>query len=241
MIKCISPLRISFMGGRTDFPAFYREEEGFTVSTTIDKYIHLTLSEAKGVLLEQESAEHVDSVAQLKNRLVKHILSSYGIENNIGIHVKSDTPTGTGLGSSSSLTVALIKALQRKKYESALSPSALAEKACDIEINELGANTGKQDQYAAAFGGMNAFSFLSTGEVKVSPIRSNHTSSLEMATQIFYTGISRDGSKILEVERKSSDVSKNSLRKMRDLAKLFYQEINTGGDLKTMGQILDEG
>ncbi len=241
MIHCKSPLRISFMGGRTDFPSFYQEEDGFVVSTTIDKHVSLTVEDSQGVQLEQEATEQVELVSDLKNSLVRHVLRSYGIEKNIGIHIKSDTPTGTGLGSSSSLTVALIKALQVKTKGNVLSNTELAEKACHIEINELGCNTGKQDQYAAAFGGLNAFTFLATGEVKVDSLQSQHAQSLEMATQLYYTGISRDGTKILEAERKTTEVAKDSLRRMADLAREFYKELKEGGDLLNLGRILDEG
>lgn len=229
------------MGGRTDFPSFYEEEEGFTVSSTIDKYISLSLNEEDGVRLKQESSEHVERTKDLKNDLVRHILTSYKIENNIGIYAKSDTPTGTGLGSSSSFTVALIKALQKKVNGAPLSASELAEKACDIEIRVLGSNTGKQDQYAAAFGGLNAFRFLSSGVVETEPIQSKHTNNLEAAVQLYYTGQSRDGAKILDHERRPTTDTKGRLRRMRDLAKHFYQELKEGGDISVMGKILDEG
>jgi D-glycero-alpha-D-manno-heptose-7-phosphate kinase len=239
MIQCISPLRISFMGGRTDFPSFYHEEEGFVVSTTIDKYIHLSIDDGKGILLSQQGeSEIVTDVEALKNNLVKEILKEYGAKN-LAITATSDTPSGTGLGSSSSFTVALLRALHLKYKKQNLSAQQVAELASTIEIERLGSNTGKQDQYAAAFGGFNAFRFLPNGKVEVKKVKSDHLQKLESSICVFYTGISRDGSKILESERGST--SKQALQGMRDLAKVFYQEITTSADIQSLGEILHTG
>ncbi|MDD5646592.1 MAG: GHMP kinase, partial [Candidatus Bipolaricaulis sp.] len=173
MIISRTPLRISFAGGGTDIPAFYRDHEGAVVSTAIDKSIYLFVNPKfdRRIRVSYSITEVVDSVDELRHELVRESLKAVGIRAGIEIASISDVPAhGTGLGSSSAYTVGLLNALWA--YQGKTVPAErLAREACEIEIERCGKPIGKQDQYIAAFGGMQFIRFQSNGQVAVDPVR----------------------------------------------------------------------
>ena len=173
MIISRTPLRASFCGGGTDIDSFSKTEErgGKVVSLAIDKYIHVLVNKRfdERVRVSYSSLELVDDFEDLKHELVREAMRLTGVTSGVEITTIADIPSrGTGLGSSSTVTVGLLNALHKFAGRDA-SPAQLAEEACLIEIDILGQPIGRQDQYAAAFGGLNAFSFDSKG-VRVEPI-----------------------------------------------------------------------
>jgi D-glycero-alpha-D-manno-heptose-7-phosphate kinase len=169
MIIVRSPLRVSLLGGGTDLPAFYTRTKGSVISFALAKYIYITineLAESTDILLKYSKLERVQRIDDIQHPIVRSALKRFEV-SGVDISITSDIPAGTGLGSSSSFTVGLVKALS--EYKSiVLSPSSLAEIACDIELNDLQEPIGKQDQYAASFGGINQFIFHSNGQVTAS-------------------------------------------------------------------------
>lgn len=199
MIIARAPLRISLGGGGTDLPSYYREHGGFVLSAAIDKYVYITLHDAfdDQYIIKYSQIERVSDPAAVKHPIVREALKLLPVPH-LEIVSMSDIPAGTGLGSSSSFTVALLKALHGWRREF-VSPQQLAEEACHIEMELLGEPIGKQDQYIAAFGGITAFEFHQDGSVSATPLEASHDTlrDLEEDLVLFYTGVSRSASSIL--------------------------------------------
>ena len=212
MLIARAPVRISFAGGGTDLPAYYEQYGGSVLSTTIDKYVYVVLTVAGEEPMQITSSDYRTfyrhgsaNASESDLKLPRAVLQYFGLEQGVRVFVASEVPPGTGLGSSSAVTVALIKAVSticRKPMTSAQIASA----ACEIEIERLGNPIGKQDQYAAAHGGFNIIDFSSSG-VNVTPIRVSQQTRkrLEERLLLFYTGASRDSSTILGEQKKSSE------------------------------------
>ncbi|MDE3165951.1 MAG: galactokinase [Acidobacteriota bacterium] len=201
MIIARAPLRISLGGGGTDLPSYYREHGGFVISAAIDKYVYITLHETfqQEFLIKYSSTEVVQSIEQIKHPIIREALRLVPVAApHLELVSMSDIPAGTGLGSSGSFTVALLRALHTMNKEF-VPRQVLAEQACHIEIDLLGEPVGKQDQYIASFGGITAFDFLPSGEVKVAPlnISSETLYNLEDNLLLFFTGFTRSASAIL--------------------------------------------
>ena len=170
MIITCTPFRISFVGGGTDFENFYRQYPGRVLSTTINKYIYLSLNQKfdDRVRISYSKTEEVDAIEQLEHLRARMSLKEVGIKKGIEITSVGDIPGGgTGLGSSSSFTVGLLNGLYSFLGKH-IEPNLLAEKACHIEINKVKSPIGKQDQYIAAFGGLNVITFNCDGKIEVS-------------------------------------------------------------------------
>lgn len=204
MIITRTPFRVSFCGGGSDLKSFYEKHEGCVLSTTINKYIYLSIHpyfEENKIALKYSKTEIVDSIDEIEHKIFKQVL---GDNNLTGVEIVStaDIPSGTGLGSSSSFTVGLIHAVNAYLGKYA-SKGEMAQRACEIEIEKLGAPIGKQDQYAAAFGGINFIRFLSNGETVVEPLLIKHKTlqRLENNLMMFYTGITHDANKILAEQK----------------------------------------
>ena len=202
MIITRSPLRISLGGGGTDLPSYYREHTGFVISAAIDKYVYITLHETftQELLIKYSQMELVERVDQVKHPIVREALRmvDVGPHPYLEIVSMSDIPAGTGLGSSGSFTVALLRALHAWKKN--LIPSQeLAEQACHIEIDLLREPIGKQDQYIASFGGITCFNFLPDDRVEVAPLKlaGETLANLEDNLLLFFTGYTRAASAIL--------------------------------------------
>jgi D-glycero-alpha-D-manno-heptose-7-phosphate kinase len=200
MIITKTPLRVSFFGGGSDLPQYYNYRPGLVISTTINRYIHIAANkcEPRHVRVVYSELEQADTVEDIKHTRAKAVLKKFNVQTGIEVVSFSDITTkGSGLGSSSSYTVGLINALSRMTYCN-LNCYDLAKIACEIEIDILGEPIGKQDQYAAAFGGFNAIRFNSS-DVEVSSIPINRLDLYDLSNSLmcFNTGITREASSVL--------------------------------------------
>lgn len=243
MIISQTPLRISFVGGGTDFEEFYRQYPGRVLSTSIDKHFYISLNPRFDgtIKLSYSETEIVDDLSQIKHPLVRAALEEAGVSGGIDIVSLADLParkTGLGLGSSSSFSVGLMNALYSftGKYASA---ETLAEKACKIEIEKAGSPIGKQDQYAAAFGGLNMITFNPSGKIDVDPIylRPNAKKDFENHFIAFFTGKERSANAILSEQLRNIPERFNILKQMSDLV-LDFKKALEKGDFQETGKLL---
>jgi len=236
---------MSFVGGGSDIPAFYREEVGAVLSTTIDKHIYIAVNQKFDgrVRINYSKTETVDHASQVEHLLVKNALDIAGIESGIEIASTADIPSsGSGLGSSSAFTVGLLNALHAYRHQY-VSKDWLAEKACEIEIDRCGEPIGKQDQYAAAFGGLNLIQFHPDESVSVDPVICDPSviSQIEENILVFFTRSTRSASAVLAQQSKSllESEKKTLMRRMVQLAYELKKEIESGS-IENFGHILDE-
>jgi D-glycero-alpha-D-manno-heptose-7-phosphate kinase len=247
MIISRTPLRISFAGGGSDLPAFYRRYGGAVLSTAIDKYVFVTVNKKfdNGIRVAYSQTEEVDSVDRIQHSLVRASLRHVEIDGGVEITTIADIPSrGTGLGSSSAFTVALLHGLYavRGAYASAQS---LAEQACHIEIDVCGEPIGKQDQYAAAIGGFNLIEFHPNETVTVSPIicQPDTLTRLGDSLLLLYTGITRSASDLLREQSAGMDgdaAKRSSVQRMVELCFHLRNELQAN-NLTSFGDILHEG
>jgi D-glycero-alpha-D-manno-heptose-7-phosphate kinase len=200
-----TPLRISIGGGGTDLPSYYEKFGGFVISAAIKQYVYLTLHRTfvPNYIIKYSQLETVDSVDEIRHPIIRAALRLHGIPPYIEIASMADMPAGTGLGSSGSFTVGLLRALYALKREP-VATKDLAEEACHIEIDLLREPVGKQDQYIAAFGGLMCLDFAPGGSVTVTPLRLHPETlhSLEDHLLMFFTGYSRSAGSVLEDQAK---------------------------------------
>lgn len=246
MIISRTPLRISFTGGGSDLPAFYRKYGGAVISTAIDKYVYVNVNKKfdNGIRVAYSKTEEVPCVADIEHRLVRASMEHLGLTGGIEITTIADIPSkGTGLGSSSSFTVGLLHALNAfmGRY---VSSEQLGADSCHIEIDRCGEPIGRQDQYAAAFGGFNLIEFNRNDSVVVSPIicQRDTFEEIEQNILIFYTGIARSASGLLA--RQSEEVSHEekkqlALRRMMALTYDLFRELQKN-KTHVFGEILHE-
>jgi len=243
-----TPLRVGFAGGGTDLAAFYEAESGGVLSTAINKYIYVTVKRhgdvfVEAIRLNYSKSEQVQRIDEIENNIARECLRFLEIDPPIYISTVGDLPASTGLGGSSSFAVGLLNALHAYRGER-VSAGQLAEEASYIEIDVLHEPIGKQDQYAAAFGGLNLFCFKPGGDVTVEPVRSLNGTIKSLFDQIlmFWTGHQRDSSSVLSEQKQKTSQKMNSLLKMREQAKELQKLLSNGHcDLKAFGLILDEG
>ena len=244
MIITRAPFRVSFCGGGSDLPAFYEKYGGCVLSTSIRKYMYLNAHDnffRNQIILKYSQTEIVNSPQEIEHRIFKQALVDANL-TGIGLTSIADIPSGTGLGSSSSFTVALLQLLHTYKGEY-ISKYKLAKEACELEINKLGEPIGKQDQYAAAFGGLNFYEFRPDGFVDVQPIvmPGDKYHKLESNILMFYLGGEHSASSILKEQSSNithEDKAKAQL-KMCDLARELREELQKG-NVDAMGQLLHE-
>ncbi len=247
VIMTRTPLRVSFAGGGTDLAAFYERESGAVFSTAINKYIYVTVKRHGSVFneairLNYSKSEQVQTLDEIENDIARECLRFLEISPPIYISTVADLPASTGLGGSSSFAVGLLNALHAFRGER-VSAGQLAEEACHIEIDRLRQPIGKQDQYAAAFGGLNFFSFKSGGVVTVEPQRLNNggLKSLFDCILMFWTGHQRDSSSVLSEQKTNTPAKMDSLLQMREHAVQLQKLSSNGGfDIQSFGRILDE-
>ncbi|MBN1918529.1 MAG: GHMP kinase [Verrucomicrobia bacterium] len=244
MIISRTPFRVSFAGGGTDLRAFYQHEAGAVISTTIDKYMYLTVNERfdHTVRVSYSKTEIVEIADEVEHPLVREALKKAGITNGIEITSISDIPAGTGFGSSSSFTVGLLNALYAYTGTYA-PPERLAQEACEIEIDIVGEPIGKQDQYIAAYGGLQYIRFNPDESVFVDPVvcSAELKHSLGDRLLLFYTGITRSASEILTEQKKQTGNKIEFLRRMAHLAGEIRRVFQEGRDLDEFGELLHEG
>jgi len=245
MIITRTPFRISFAGGGSDLPAFYRKNGGAVLSTTIDKYMFIAIHpffDTKKTQLKYSKTELVSSFDDIQHPIFREVLKMYNI-SGVDINSIADIPSGTGLGSSSSFTVGLLQAINayQGKY---IAPEQLASLACHIEIERLGEPIGKQDQYAAAYGGLNFITFYPDDTVNVEKIIMNAEKKKELEENLFmvYTGDVRSASSILH--QQSQNISRSDLSAaQQQMVTLTYnlRDALHANNHDDFGRILHEG
>ena len=211
MIITRSPLRITLGGGGTDLPSYYRQHGGFLIAAAIDKYVYVTVMRpfVEGIFLKYSKLEHVEKIDDVQHPIIREAIQMLGFKTpRVEITTLADIPAGTGLGSSGSFSTALLKALYAHRRR-LVQPSERAEQACHIEIERLGEPIGKQDQYAAAYGGVTCFSFNPDDSVDARPLRASMDSlyDLEDNLLLFFTGFSRSAGSILKDQKQRTDGS----------------------------------
>ncbi|MGA8542423.1 MAG: GHMP kinase [Thermoplasmata archaeon] len=245
MIITRTPLRISFAGGGTDLPSFYRPYNGgAVVSAAIDKFVHVIVNEKfdKSIRVAYSRTENVDRVGDLQHELVREAMRAAGVHEALEIHTIADIPgEGTGLGSSSTLTVGLLNALYAFRGQ-LKDPAELASEACQIEIETLGGTLGKQDQYIAAFGGVQHFEFRADESVRANPLPLSpaEREALSDHLSLYYTGITRKAEGILKDQSARTKEHQEAHLRIRELAGEARSAI-LGRDWARLGQILEEG
>jgi D-glycero-alpha-D-manno-heptose-7-phosphate kinase len=237
---------MSFVGGGSDLPPFYRDNGGAVVSTAIDKYVYVNVNQKfdNGIRVAYSKTEEVERVEQIDHRIVRAAMQFLKLDGGIEITTIADIPSrGTGLGSSSTFTVGLLHVLNAFKGQY-VSSDQLGRDSCHIEIDLCGEPIGKQDQYAAAFGGLNLIEFKPDDSVVVSPIICNRdtVAELEASILVFYTGIVRSASTLLlqqNVELTGSAEKRRSMRRMVELAYGLREELHKN-NVSAFGEILHE-
>jgi D-glycero-alpha-D-manno-heptose-7-phosphate kinase len=241
-----TPLRISFVGGGTDLPAFYEREYGAVVSTAIDKYIYITVNRKfdQKIRASYSVTEIVDHVDDLRHQLIREALKLAGPTSGIEITSMSDIPSeGTGLGSSSTYTVGLLNALYAFGGHYA-GAERLAREACEIEIDICRKPIGKQDQWIAAFGGLQYLRFNPDESVHADPIVCDRRirDALQERLLLLYTGMTRSADSILSEQRDHTERSAEQRATLGALVKLAedFRNLLHNGCLDTVGEVLHE-
>ncbi len=245
MIITRTPFRVSFAGGGSDLPSFYRRHEGCVLSMTINKYmyvsIHPTFNRDETVV-KYSQTEIVRDVRAVQHPIARQLLLDYGIDG-VEIVSTADVPAGTGLSTSSAYTVGLIHALNAFRGK-LCSQERIAREACELEIEKLGEPIGKQDQYGTAVGGLKFIRFKSDDSVEVEPLAVSRQklSELEGNLLLFYTGLTHSAGEILQEQNKNvagEDKKFQNLVKMTELA-YELREAVVAGKLDDFGRILNE-
>ena len=246
MIISRTPLRISLGGGGTDLPSYYSHDGGFVLSAAIDKYVYIGVNRTftDDYFLKYSQLERVTDRSQIEHPIFREVLNLLEIDKSIEIISMADIPAGTGLGSSGSFTVGLIRALYAHRREH-ISSQDLAEMACDIEINRLNEPVGKQDQYIASFGGINCFEFKKDGNVDVAPLALSLSTlhDLELNLVLFFTGYSRSASGILKDQSDKSNSGDADMRKNLDETQALGRQIKDcleNGDAEQFGLLMND-
>lgn len=241
-----APLRISLGGGGTDLPSRYREHGGFVVSAAIDRYVHMRVGPAAGTRfrLDHLEREDVDDPALIRHPILRAAVARHSNGSPLEISSSGEVTPGTGLGSSGSYTVCAVKALELAAGRD-LPPAVLAEAACTIELDDVGRTVGKQDQYAAAHGGVNALTFDRDGAVRVRRLELAPATrgALRERFLLFSTGESRSAAQVLagQVERAlagDAAIGRN-LGRTEELARAACQALEAG-ELDALGELMSE-
>jgi D-glycero-alpha-D-manno-heptose-7-phosphate kinase len=244
MIVASAPMRISFAGGGTDLADFYTRYTGRVLSTAIDKFVFVAINRAPftdHVAVRYSISEEVSHPSQLRHTRVRAALLDLGIESHIEISSFAPIPAKTGLGSSSTFSVALMKGLYTYLGKR-ISKREVAEAACRLEIDLVKEPIGKQDQYAAAFGGFNILQFNPDGSVDVEPLLLDFKKRLDLEQHLilFFLGTMRDASSVLTEQRANIPRNFDTLKRMSDSV-LDFKQVLLRGDFQGMGEMLRDG
>ena len=247
MIISRTPFRISFFGGGTDYPVWYRAHGGAVLATTINKYCYLTCRtlppffEYKSRIVWSK-VEHVGGVEDIQHPAVREVLKFLQVTEGLSLHHDGDLPARTGLGSSSSFTVGLLHALHGLK---GVMPGKhrLAAEALHVEQERLREHVGSQDQVIAAFGGLNRITFPAQGAFEVTPIivSEERLCLLQDHLMLFFTGLSRNASEIAAEQVKATGQKTTELSRMREMVDEAIEILQSAADLSAFGELLDEG
>ena len=241
MIIVQTPLRVSFFGGGTDFPSFYLSEGGAVLSSAIDKYIFVTVKSRfdQKIRVGYTSTEMVDRVDQIKHELIREALQKTNIRSSIEITTMGDIPSeGSGLGSSSTVTVGALHALYT--YIGEIVPAEkLAREACEIEIDILGSPIGKQDQYISAYGGLRFIEFLKSGAIRSEKILLDKEAlrRLNQNFLLYFTGINRKANKILKEQKQNIVDRLEILREIKNIAYTARNDIESS-NFDSLGELM---
>ena len=245
MIISRTPFRISFAGGGSDLPSFYHRSEGAVLSTSIDKYMYIAIHPyfaVDKIQLKYSKTELVDAINEIKHPIFRESLAMYDLKG-VDLNSIADIPSGTGLGSSSSFTVGLLNAI-RAYIGKASSAEKLAQLACNIEIDRVGSPIGKQDQYAAAYGGLNFITFYGDETVNVQKIIMNPEKRRELEDNLImvYVGGEHSANSILQSQQKgySDDAKFQAQKQMVQLAYDLKGALENN-NIEDFGRILHEG
>lgn len=246
MIFSRTPLRISIGGGGTDLPSYYQHDGGFVISAAIDKYVYIGVNRTftDDYLVKYSKLERVPSIEKLEHPIFREVFDLLNVSPAIEVISMADIPAGTGLGSSGSFTVGLIKALVAHTHGH-VSAGDLAKLACHVEIERLGEPVGKQDQYIASYGGIQCFDFEPDGTVNVVPLDISMTTlhDLEMNLVLFFTGYSRSASGILKDQSVKSQAGDSEMRKNLDETRELGHHIRRvleGGSAEDFGMLMND-
>ena len=245
MIITRTPFRISFAGGGSDLPSFYEKHEGCVISTSINKYMYVSVHPTfnrEDTIVKYSKTEIVKDVNEIQHPIARQLLLDHDIKG-IEIVSTADIPSGTGLSTSSAYTVSLIHALYAYKGKYC-SQERIASEACELEIEKLGEPIGKQDQYGTAIGGLKFIRFLRDGSVDVEPLIISSKMKKELSDNLllFYTGLTHSASAILKEQNRnivSAEDKYNNLLKMTELT-YDMKEALISGNLNRFGEILNE-
>lgn len=244
MIVTQTPIRISFLGGGTDFRQFFLREEGWVVTSAIDRYIFVIIKQRfdRKIRVGYTRTELVDSVDELQHELVREALRKTGISSGVEISTMGDIPSaGSGMGSSSTVTVGLLNAMYQYLGE-ARDAETLAREACEIEIDVLGKPIGMQDQYIAAYGGQRFMRFGTDGRVTVESLRMDGTlrRRLSRNLMLFFTNVTRKSETVLGEQVQNIGERLDVLREMKRLA-LQARDALCAGEFDEFGFLLHRG
>ena len=247
MILVRSPLRISIIGGSTDLPSFYRKYSGFVISGAINKYVYVLVNRTmqEEILLKYSQFENPETINDINHPIIREVLKRMQFKSpQLEIVTFADIPGGMGLGSSSSFTCALLKALYSHRNIQIL-PDKLAEKACSIEIDTLKGNLGKQDQYISAYGGLQCMWFDKDDEVAVRPLKISFDKMLELQDSImlFFTGFTHTTNDVLKDQVKRTENNDEemiaNLLKVKEMA-FEGKKLLESGDITGYGKLTHE-
>ncbi len=242
MIITRTPFRISFAGGGSDLASSYARQPGAVLCTAIDKYMYLAVKPHFGgqFRVSYSRTEYAGSVEEVQHPIVRECLRSVGASQPLEVVSMADLPAEAGMGSSSSFTVGLLHALYAFKGET-VTPNVLAEEACRIEIDRLGEPIGKQDQYIAAYGGLQFIQFCRDDRVRVEPVLCSKETYRELDRRliVFFTGITRSAREVLERQSKRAETNLPALAELCDIARRMRDVITRGEELEEFGRLLD--
>ncbi len=246
MIISRTPFRVSFAGGGSDLKQYYSQNGGAVLSTTINKYVYLSMHpyfNSNKIFLKYSKSELVDSIGEIEHRIIRQVFSDYNIMG-VDLSSSADIPAGTGLGSSSAFTAGLISLCNAyiNKY---MSKEDIAKYACEIEIEKLKEPIGKQDQYASAIGGINFFAFNPDNSVSIEKVilGTNKLKTLQNRLMIYYLGETRSASKILIEQNENIKNDKRKVKFLKSMVDLAYslKKDLCNNNIDTFGEILDTG
>jgi len=246
MIISRTPFRISFFGGGTDYPAWYRKHGGSVLATTINRYCYLTCRYLPPffehrIRVVYSKIENCQTVDEISHPAVREVLRHLNIDRGVEIHHDGDLPARSGMGSSSSFTVGLLHALYALKGHMP-TKHQLAQESIYIEQERLKETVGSQDQVSAAYGGFNHMTFLPNGEISVRPmtLTRERIEELNSHLMLFYTGIKRTASNIAKSYVNDIEARKRQLRIMKDLLEESISILNSSQDITGFGELLHE-
>lgn len=239
-----APLRVTLGGGGTDLPSYYSRHGGFLVAGAIDKYVYMLTHTAfqRRYRMKYSELEEVEDVSEIRHPILRESLLRHWCGNPLEIASVADVPAGTGMGSSGAYTVCLLKSLAYARHTS-IAPGSLAELACEIEIDVLGEPCGKQDPYAAAHGGICAYTFHPDGKVDVEPLELGPEvlARLRDHLLLFYTGEARSASKVLlDQDERSKSGDEEMFANLHRTKELGHEscEMLRQGDLESYAELM---